>query len=68
MDTYWSGARRAGYLAVLDHVGVAGMPNWHHSFVSTSASKREKFEESGVVSELFSSQYWPGERDRKSVG
>ncbi len=61
METYWFDARRAGYLAVLDHLGVAGVQNWHRSLISTSASTRQRLEEGGVVSELFSSQYWPGE-------
>jgi hypothetical protein len=53
--------RPAGYLYLLEKFAIAGMPNWHKSWISTTGTHYSKIQ-GGFVEEVFRTQYWPGER------
>lgn len=57
------GGRPAGYAALVARYGIRGVPNWHHSVVSASASRRVETMADGSVRATYGSQYWPGESD-----
>lgn len=50
----------AGYAYLLEKLDLAGMPNWHRSWVATSGAQVAKVED-GFIDEVYRSQYWPGE-------
>lgn len=53
--------RPAGYAYLLDMLGLAGMPHWHTSFVSSSGSHRSKVQD-GFIEDIYPARYWPGEK------
>jgi len=60
MGIHVSDHRLAGYAYLLEKLGIAGMPNWHRSMVSTTGTHSSKIQD-GFVDEVFRTQYWPGE-------
>ncbi len=52
--------RPVGYTWLLEKFEVPGVPNWHRSSVSTTATHSEKIQD-GFVDEVFRTQYWPGD-------
>ena len=52
--------RPVGYAWLLEKFEVSGVPNWHRSSVSTTATHSEKIQD-GFVDEVFRTQYWPGD-------
>jgi len=54
-------SRPAGYAYLLDKFGLAGMPHWHTSFVSSSGTHRSKVQD-GVIEDRYPIRYWPGEK------
>lgn len=55
-----SEVRPAGYAYLLEELGIAGMPNWHVSFVSATGARRTRIQD-GVIEEVYQNSYWPGE-------
>ncbi len=56
-----SEARAAGYVYLLDKLGLTGMPHWHSSFVSSSGTHRSKVQD-GRIDDIYPTKYWPGEK------
>ena len=54
-------SRPAGYAYLLDMMGLAGMPHWHTSFVSSSGTHRSKVQD-GTTEDIYPVRYWPGEK------
>ncbi len=54
-------SRPAGYAYLLDTMGLAGMPHWHASFVSSSGTHRSKVQ-NGTREDIYPIRYWPGEK------
>ena len=52
--------REAGYLYLLERLGVSGIPNQHLSFVMITGSYRSKVVDVRVK-EYFPARYWPGD-------
>jgi len=61
MEINVSDHRLAGYAYLLEKLTIVGIPNWHRSSVSTTATHSEKIQD-GFVDEVFRTQYWPGEK------
>ncbi|MCK4601302.1 MAG: Fic family protein, partial [Phycisphaerae bacterium] len=59
-DLQDSGLRPAGYAALVERFGLQVIPNWHESFVATTAIHRLDTT-SEVVRETYSCRYWPGD-------
>ena len=59
-DSEISGARPAGYAALLERYGLDSIPNWHRSSVAASATRRVNAA-GGWVEEVYPASYWPGE-------
>lgn len=55
------GIRPAGYTYLLKNLGLAGMPHWHTSFVSSTGTHRSKVQDS-AIEEIYPIRYWPGEK------
>jgi len=53
-----TGARPAGYEALIARYELNVMPNWHRSFVATSGSGRIDAT-SDIIEEVFPAKYWP---------
>ncbi len=53
--------RPAGYTWLMDRFGLTAMPTPHNSFVANIGGRYHKVQ-SGRVEEIYSSQYWPGEK------
>ena len=53
--------RPAGYAYLLEKLGLAGMPNWHTSFVSSSGTLSSKVQD-GAIEDIYPTRYWPGEK------
>lgn len=53
--------RPAGYIYLLDYFELIGMPHWHTSFVSTTATRRSKVQD-GAVQDIYQARYWPGDK------
>ncbi|MCK5914981.1 MAG: Fic family protein [Deltaproteobacteria bacterium] len=54
-------SRPAGYLYLLKIFGLAGIPNWHTSFVSSSGAHKSKVQD-GKLEDTYPIRYWPGEK------
>lgn len=52
--------RPAGYAALVERYGLAVIPNWHKSLVTTSGIHRIDSSQ-GIIEEVYPSQYWPGD-------
>ena len=53
--------RPAGYAALIERYGLDVIPNWHSSRVTTSGIHRVN-SQAGITREVYSPQYWPGDR------
>jgi hypothetical protein len=53
--------RPAGYIWLLKRFGLAAMPNSHSSFVAATGVRQQKVQ-GGRVEDIYSPQYWPGEK------
>ncbi len=51
--------RPAGYAYLLENLGLAGMPHWHTSFVSSTGTHRSKVQD-GAIEDIYPRRYWPG--------
>ncbi len=61
MRTNVSEMRLAGYAWLLSRFGLTAMPNPHSSFVTTTGGRQQKVR-GGRVEDIYSPQYWPGEK------
>lgn len=61
MKTNVSRIRPAGYAWLLNRFGLLAMPNWHSSFVAATGGRQQKVQGSRVE-DIYSLQYWPGEK------
>ena len=61
MEINTSDFRPAGYTHLLEEFGLAGMPHWHRSWISSSGTRYSKIQ-GGFIDEVFRTQYWPGEK------
>jgi len=61
MKTNVSKIRPAGYAWLLSRFGLPAMPNWHSSFVAATGGRQQKVQ-GGRVEDIYSLQYWPGEK------
>ncbi len=52
--------RLAGYAALIERYGLDVIPNWHGSYVATSAIRRVDSTR-GVIQEVYPPRYWPGD-------
>ena len=52
--------RPAGYMKLLEDLGIDTIPNWHHSLVAKSNVHRVS-QAAGQVEEVYPKKYWPGE-------
>ncbi len=59
-DLHGTGARRAGYLALIARFQLDVITNWHQSYVATGNSHRVETS-GGVTAETYPSKYWPGD-------
>ena len=53
--------RPAGYAWLLSRFGLTAMPNWHSSFVAATGGRQQKVQDD-KVEDIYSLQYWPGEK------
>ena len=53
--------RAAGYGYLLNKFGLAGIPHWHTSFVSSSGAYKSKVQD-GAIEDIYPIKYWPGEK------
>lgn len=53
--------RTAGYAWLLSRFKLAAMPNSHSSYVAATGSRQRKVQ-GGRVEDIYSPQYWPGEK------
>lgn len=53
--------RPAGYAWLLSRFGLTALPNWHSSFVVATGGRQQKVQ-GGRVEDIYSLQYWPGEK------
>ncbi|MBW2700857.1 MAG: Fic family protein [Deltaproteobacteria bacterium] len=60
-DQNSSSNRLVGYSALIERYRLELVPNWHKSFVATSATHRISLSD-GVTSEGYPNKYWPGDR------
>ncbi len=61
MDINTLDSRPAGYVYILNLMGLTGIPHWHTSFVSSSGTHRLKVQ-NGVTEEIYPVRYWPGDK------
>ncbi|MCY3624963.1 MAG: Fic family protein [Candidatus Dadabacteria bacterium] len=61
MKTSVSRIRTAGYAWLLSRFGLTALPNWHSSFVAATGGRQQKVQ-GGRVEDIYSLQYWPGEK------
>lgn len=61
MKTNVSKTRPAGYAWLLSRFGLTAMPNPHSSFVAATGGRQQKVQ-GGRVEDIYSLQYWPGEK------
>ena len=61
MKTNISKTRPAGYAWLLRRFGLTAMPNPHSSFVAATGGRQQKVQ-GGRVEDIYSLQYWPGEK------
>ncbi len=61
MRTNVSEIRPAGYAWLLNRFGLTAMPNPHISFVAITGGRQQKVQ-GGRVEDIYSPQYWPGEK------
>lgn len=61
MKTSVSRIRPAGYAWLLSRFGLTALPNWHSSFVAATGGRQQKVQ-GGRVEDIYSLQYWPGEK------
>ena len=61
MKTNVSKTRPAGYAWLLRRFGLTAMPNPHSSFVAATGGRQQKVQ-GGRVEDIYSLQYWPGEK------
>ena len=61
MEINTANIKPAGYTYLLEKLGLAGMPNWHRSSVSTAGTHLSRITD-GLVDEVFTAQYWPGDK------
>ena len=59
-DQNRSARRPAGYAALIERYDLDVIPNWHRSLVTTSGTHRIDLT-GGVIEEVYSSKYWPGD-------
>lgn len=55
-----TGARAAGYIALIARFRLDVIPNWHQSYVATGNTRRVNTA-AGVTEELYPAKYWPGD-------
>jgi hypothetical protein len=60
-DLHKTGARPAGYQALLARFQLDVIPNWHQSSVASANSHRVSTTE-GLTKETYPSKYWPGDK------
>ena len=53
--------RPAGYAWLLNRFGLTAMPNSHTSFVATTGGRQQNVQ-GGRVEDIYTRQYWPGEK------
>ena len=53
--------RPAGYAYLIENLGLAVMPHWHTSFVSSTGTHRSKVQD-GAIEDVYPIRYWPGEK------
>ncbi len=61
VKTSVSRVRPAGYTWLLSRLGLTAMPNRHSSSVAETGGRRQKVQ-GGRVEDIYSLQYWPGEK------
>ena len=61
METSILEIRPAGYAWLLNRFGLTAMPNSHTSFVATTGGRQQNVQ-GGRVEDIYSLQYWPGEK------
>lgn len=61
MKTNVSKIRPTGYTWLLSRFGLTAMPNRHSSFVAATGGRQQKVQ-GGRVEDIYSLQYWPGEK------
>jgi len=61
MDINVLESRPAGYMYIIDILGLAGMPHWHTSLVSSSGTHKSKVQD-GSIEDIYPVRYWPGEK------
>ncbi len=52
--------RPAGYVYLLDKLGLTGIPHWHTSWVS-STKTHKSIVQGGTTKDIYPIQHWPGE-------
>ena len=61
MKTEITRIRSAGYAWLLNRFGLTAMPNPHSSFVAATGGRKQKIR-GHSVEDIYSSQYWPGDK------
>ncbi len=61
MKTNVSKIRPAGYAWLLNRLGLTAMPSPHSSFVAATGGRQQRVRD-GRVEDIYSLQYWPGEK------